>query len=179
MCPHCRTQLTPVTLSEEEENDPLQVYKNKAIWSIVPGEVARHIRESELENFDQITGIIIEEGVSAYIYVDGNRVAEISSGAYDFTSKWEIENILNQRTGGVPSEVWKKIVNFFRGKKVGEKIKLYGDLKEAKSLEDILHFVRKDSVVSIYLKLDKSFPLLFGMDASGKEYAPIDRKSVV
>lgn len=173
ICPHCRTQLSPVQKSEEEQNNPLQVYKNKAIWRIVPGEVARHIRESELDNFDQITGIIIEEGVSAYIYVDGTRVAELGSGAYEFTSKEEIDKILNERVGGLKnSKVWQWVVGLIKGKKVSDKVKLHEELKDAKSLEDVLHYMRQDSVVSIYLKLDKSFPLLFGIDGDNK-YQPI------
>ena len=173
ICPHCRTQLSPVQKSEEEQNNPLQVYKNKAIWRIVPGEVARHIRESELDNFDQITGIIIEEGVSAYIYVDGTRVAELGSGAYEFTSKEEIDKILNERVGGLKnSKVWQWVVGLIKGKKVSDKVKVHEELKDAKSLEDVLHYMRQDSVVSIYLKLDKSFPLLFGIDGDNK-YQPI------
>ena len=173
MCPHCRTQLSPVEKTEEERNSPLEVYKNKAIWKIMPGEVAYHVRESELENFDQITGLIIEEGVSAHIYVDGNRVAKLSSGFYEFTSQWEIDKILNERTRGIPSKIWKTIVEFFKGEKVGDKIKLYGDLENAQSMEDILRFIRKDSVISIYLKFDKSFPLVFGAEESTDAYKPI------
>ena len=173
MCPYCRTQLSPVQKSEEEQNNPLQVYKNKAIWRIVPGEVARHIRESELDNFDQITGIIIEEGVSAFIYVDGTRVVELGSGAYEFTSKEEIDKILNERVGGLKnSKVWQWVVGLIKGKKVSDKVKVHEELKDAKSLEDVLHYMRQDSVVSIYLKLDKSFPLLFGIDGDNK-YQPI------
>ena len=179
MCPYCRTQLNPVEKSEEEKNSPLQVYKNKAIWRIVPGEVARHIRESELDNFDQITGIIIEEGVSAYIYVDGTRVAELGSGAYEFTAKEEIEKILNERIGGARhSQIWKWVVGLIKGKRVGDQVKLHEDLKEAKSLEDVLHFLRQDSVVSIYLKLDKTFPLLFGIDQNNN-YQPIPVRSQI
>ena len=169
MCPYCRTQLNPVALSEEQKNNPLQVYKNKAIWSIVPGEIARHIRESELDNFDQISGIIIEEGVSAYIYVNGTRVAELSSGAYEFTSKEEIEKILNERVGGFKqnlSKAWKWVVGLFVGKHLSEQVQIGKGLGDAKNLEDILGYLRQDSVVSIYLKLDKTFPLLFGADQS-------------
>ena len=174
MCPHCRTQLSPAQKTEEERNNPLQVYKNKAIWKIVPGEVAYHVRESELENFDKITGLIIEEGISAYIYVDGTRIAELSSGAYEFTSKEEIDKILNERVGGlVHSKPWEWIVALFKGKRVGDKVNLQEDIKDAKSLEDILHYMRKDSVVSIYLKLNKSFPLVFGVEENGNGYQPI------
>lgn len=169
MCPYCRTQLNPVEKSEEEKMNPLQVYKNKAIWSIVPGEIARHIRESELDNFDQISGIIIEEGVSAYIYVNGTRVAELSSGAYEFTSKEEIEKILNERVGGFKqnlSKAWKWVVGLFVGKHLSEQVQIGKGLGDAKNLEDILGYLRQDSIVSIYLKLDKTFPLLFGADQS-------------
>ena len=175
MCPYCRTQLNPVGKSEEEKNSPLQVYKNKAIWRIVPGEVARYIRESELENFDQISGVIIEEGVTAYIYVNGTRVAELSSGAYEFTSPEEIDRILNERVGTLKEKIsqkWKAIVNLFIGKRVGDKVQIRKELGDAKNLEDILAYLRQDSVVSIYLKLDKTFPLLFGVD-QGNNYQPI------
>lgn len=168
-CPHpnCHCQLTPVEKSEEELSSPLEVYKNKAIWKIVQGEVARHIRESELENFDQITGIIIEEGVSAYIYVDGQRVAELNSGAYEFTSKEDIEKVLNEYTGGIKNKIsnaWKCVVALVKGHRIGDQIKSNEDITNIDSLENILHHLRQNSVVSIYLKLNKTFPLVCDVD---------------
>lgn len=174
MCPYCRTKLSVVEKTDEEKTNPLQVYKNKAIWNIVPGEIAYHVRESELENFDQISGIIIEEGVTAYIYVDGTRVAELSSGAYEFTSREEIDKVLNERVGGlVNSSAWKWVVGLIKGKRIGDTIKEVPNISDVKSLEDVMRYARKDSVVSIYLKLNKSFPLLFDCNDKG-EYQPFE-----
>ena len=162
-CPHCHITLTPSKMSKEEQNNPLQIYKNKAIWNIVQGEVARRIRESELNNFDQITGIIIEEGVSAYIYVDGNRVAELNSGTYEFTAKEDIEQVLNEHAGGIKiniSNAWKWVVGLVKGRRISDQIKSNEDITTINSLENVLHYLRQDSVVSIYLKLDKTFPLV-------------------
>lgn len=183
-CPYCKTELKSTMDSPEVKQSPLQVFKNKAIWSIVPGEIAYHVRESELDNFDQISGIIIEEGISAFIYIDGTRVAELGSGAYEFTSKEKINQLLNTHLEGTGlidtiKQSWRAIVSLVTGKKVGKNVSPDVDLHDVKSVEDVIKYLRKDSVISIYLKLNKTFPALFGLKPGTTQYAPLAIRTAI
>ena len=64
--------------------DGIEVVRGRAIWNIQPGEVARRIKESELEEVEKLKGIIVQEGCSALIFANGELVASLSSGAYLF-----------------------------------------------------------------------------------------------
>lgn len=64
--------------------DGIEVVRGRAIWNIQPGEVARRIKESELEEIEKLKGIIIQEGCSALIFANGELVTTLSSGAYLF-----------------------------------------------------------------------------------------------
>ena len=122
-CPKCRTKLKDNT-TKAEERSPFTIVKNKAIWRIEKGEVARHINEAEFTNFEHVSGLIINEGVSAVICLNGKKVKELSGGIYDFVSSAEIEHILNQRVlnnesvCGLSKLAWRAIVRAWCGKKV-------------------------------------------------------------
>ena len=64
--------------------DGIEVVRGRAIWNIQPGEVARRIKESELEEVEKLKGIIVQEGCSALIFANGELVTSLSSGAYLF-----------------------------------------------------------------------------------------------
>lgn len=64
--------------------DGIEVVRGRAIWNIQPGEIARRIKESELEEVEKLKGIIVQEGCTAVIYANGEQVASLSAGAYLF-----------------------------------------------------------------------------------------------
>lgn len=64
--------------------DGIEVVRGRAIWNIQPGEVARRIKETELEEVEKLKGIIVQEGCSALIFANGELVTSLSSGAYLF-----------------------------------------------------------------------------------------------
>lgn len=64
--------------------DGIDVVRGRAIWNIQPGEVARRIKESELEEVEKLKGIIVQEGCTALIFANGELVTTLSSGAYLF-----------------------------------------------------------------------------------------------
>lgn len=91
-CPKCGTNLkaaapspvtAPTTPPAGEGND-LQLVRGRAIWNIQVGEVAHVVRESELAGANDLKGIIVPEGCSAMIYVDGQMVSVMQSGTYTF-----------------------------------------------------------------------------------------------
>lgn len=185
-CPHCKAELQSggsIKNTANADSNPLLVYKNKAIWKIAAGELSYHVRESELENFDEISGLIIEEGVKAYIYVDGTRMAELSSGAYEFVSQEEIDKILethipNSGLGGTISGAWKAFVRLFTGKKVGNNIKDDG-LNSLKTLEDVAKHIRQGHIISIYLHVTKENSLLFDINPSTERYQPMTIRTAI
>ena len=67
-----------------EAVDGVDVVRGRTIWNIQPGEVARKIKESELEEIEKLKGIIVQEGCSALIFANGELVSTLSSGAYLF-----------------------------------------------------------------------------------------------
>lgn len=173
-CPKCRTRL-------EKKESPFTMVKNKAIWRIEKGEVARHIDEAEFVNFEHVSGLIINEGVTAVICVNGKKVKELSGGIYDFVSPAEIEYILNQRVlngrsvCGCSKLLWRSIVRAWCGKKVGEVVK--DDTNDKlKTIDDVVRSLNEKSFISVYLKLDRAFPVLCGTK-NGSDFLPITIKT--
>lgn len=183
-CPKCRTNLkdkAAFAKTKVQEHSPFSIVKNKAIWRIEKGEVARHIDEAEFVNFEQVSGLIINEGVTAVICVNGKKVKELSGGIYDFVSPAEIEYILNQRVlngksvCGFSKLAWRSIVRAWCGKKVGDVVK--DDTNEKlKTIDDVVRSLNEKSFISVYLKLDRAFPILCGTK-NGSDFLPISIKT--
>ena len=68
----------------QEAIDGVDVVRGRAIWSIQPGQIARKISERELEEIEKLKGIIVQEGCQAIIFANGELVATLSAGAYQF-----------------------------------------------------------------------------------------------
>ena len=144
--------------------------KNKAIWQIVPGEVARHITPQEFEVVsDSLEGVLIEQGTSAIIYVDGQEVAQLASGLYTFATekvtqqvteeilkdeKKEKDNLFRRTIG--------RVVRFFMGTKKGEEAEKREERKNR--IKTITRRITGQSVVSVYLKADREFSATFGAE---------------
>lgn len=183
-CSKCRTNLkdkAAFAKTKVQEHSPFSIVKNKAIWRIEKGEVARHIDEAEFVNFEQVSGLIINEGVTAVICVNGKKVKELSGGIYDFVSPAEIEYILNQRVlngksvCGFSKLAWRSIVRAWCGKKVGDVVK--DDTNEKlKTIDDVVRSLNEKSFISVYLKLDRAFPILCGTK-NGSDFLPISIKT--
>ena len=75
----------PVVISDVI--DDVDVVRGKAIWNIQRGEIARRISESEFAEIEKLKGVIIQEGCTAVVYVDGEQIGLLSGGAYTFPKK--------------------------------------------------------------------------------------------
>lgn len=75
----------------QEAIDGIDVVRGRAIWSIQPGQIARKISERELEEIEKLKGIIVQEGCQAIIFANGELVATLSAGAYQFFKSVEEE----------------------------------------------------------------------------------------
>ncbi len=82
--------------------DELAVVEHKATWGIQRGQIARRITERELDAVDGLNGVIIQQGCSAMIFVNGNLVKVMDAGAYQLQVKSDqemkklIESLTNQ-----------------------------------------------------------------------------------
>lgn len=172
--------------------DGIDVVRGRAIWNIQPGEIARHIKESELEQIEKLKGIIIQEGCTALIYANGELVASLSSGAYLFYKSLEeekaalkkaIDEAENQmseaekrkkdeqrrtqpgfRELGVFGEVGKAI-GWVGRILFGEKKK--GEQERKKRQIDyakILSRLTQPPVLSVYIVSNRHIPMTFGGD---------------
>lgn len=75
----------------QEAIDGVDVVRGRAIWSIQSGQIARKISERELEEIEKLKGIIVQEGCRAIIFANGELVATLSAGAYQFYKSVEEE----------------------------------------------------------------------------------------
>jgi len=138
--------------------------KGRMYWNVQPGQVARVITEAEFETYNQIRGVIVPEGTTAYIRANGRTVASISGGSYEF---------VNVADSQVP-KVWKMILGLFAGRKEtqpsSEEEALYMHQQRV-----ILENAKQGASFSVVILLDKAFPLMIG----AKHGNPEDCKAFV
>ena len=77
--------------------DDVDVVRGKAIWNIQPGQIARRISESEFAEIEKLKGVIIQEGCTAVVYVDGEQIGLLSGGAYTFPRKTTEQKLEDRR----------------------------------------------------------------------------------
>lgn len=159
--------------SPEDFSKEISVIKNKIVWNIPVGEIAYRISEKEMETLLNATGIVVDEGVTAYIYIDGRVAAEIHGGTYDFVSNEELQRKLNARFGGMADKlknVWKVITRFWVGTSTQERINQQNNVANASSIDEVVASIRKDASYSVILKVDKEFPLVFETTINTSQY---------
>lgn len=71
--------------------DECAIVEHKAIWGIQRGQIARRITERELDAVDGLNGVIIQQGCSAMIFVNGELVKIMEEGAYKLQVKSDAE----------------------------------------------------------------------------------------
>lgn len=147
---------------------------NKGSWVIAPGEIVRHISESDFANITHLSGIIIQPGVSALIYSDGREIAHITSGQYDFVSEADIDDIANTRINdwgsvrGAGVNIWRAFTRVMLGRKVGDTEQEFN--RTLHSRQEIIKHLNSTSNISLYLKVDRPFPVLLGYDPNKSEH---------
>ena len=67
--------------------DDVEVVRGMAIWNIQRGQIARRVSESEFAEIEKLKGVIIQEGCTAVVYVDGEQIGLLSGGAYTFPKR--------------------------------------------------------------------------------------------
>jgi hypothetical protein len=146
--------------------DAAAIVRNKAIWKLQQGELARHIAPDEWQYVaEHLSGIVIEEGTSAIIYIDGQEVAQMGSGMYVFDDKHaeaaeiEAQNRENEHKGFL-SRLRDNLYRFFTGHKREESTSERNARR--RRVQDIMARLKKDTIIDVYLKSDRIFPAIFG-----------------
>lgn len=136
-CPHCGESLV-----KEDNNTNLpdandfSIVKERAIWNVQKGEIAHLIKETELINTDGLKGVIVQEGCTAIVFMNGIITSIMQAGIYSFPTKEPTPAIrpvvpsepkagdrTNDFTGFANGEsaIGRGIRNFLFGKKKDEK----------------------------------------------------------
>ena len=153
-------------VNSDYTTDAAAVVRNKAIWKLQPGELARHIAPDEWCYISEhLEGLVIEEGTSAIIYIDGQEVAQMGSGMYVFDNKHtaaaelEAERRKHERQGFF-SRLADGIYRFFTGHKREESTSQREERR--RRVQQIMGRLKKDTMIDVYLKSDRVFPTIFG-----------------
>lgn len=85
-----RRRATTVELQDINQEE-LSIVEHKAIWGIQRGQIARRITERELDAVDGLNGVIVQQGCSVVVFIDGEFVKIIDSGAYSLSVKSDSE----------------------------------------------------------------------------------------
>ena len=154
---------TPVVA--EKNSDALGRVKDRIFWNIQAGELARRFNETQLAENDSAKGIVINEGTTAFIKANGELIAELHGGAYDFLEPEKLKKVLEKREGGAASGIksgFTFLSNLILGEKVKDKINRNEnviDPKKENTISTVIEGMKKNKLFSITLKLDKSFML--------------------
>ncbi len=195
-CPKCRCrvdeqQSTPsvslqtnsygTTNSSADNPNPVkgETVKNKAIWTLSPCEIVRHITEKELAEMDAVSGVLIEQGVTAIIYTDGKLVERMDGGVYNFINNGDIDFLTkgiqqSYADSSFMKRLWKGICNLFSSKKEGADDAANG--KSGMTVDEAIRKLTERSLFSVYLIRTGAFHAMFGsrMGNEGRmEFAPI------
>lgn len=172
--------------------DNLDVVRGKAVWSIGPGQLARRVSETEFAQLDNLRGVVIQEGVTAVISVDGQMMGMLSGGYYEFASKTvkekaeakadkeiqedkETEGIL-EKAGNIGRRVWRFLTGQ-RGKEKAEERK-----RRKERVKKNIQKITANSTVNVTLISNRVFELLFGstIDQQGNaDFIPMTIKTKV
>lgn len=154
------------TVNSDYTTDVAAIVRNKAIWKLQPGELARHIAPDEwVYVSEHLEGLVIEEGTTAIIYIDGQEVAQMGSGMYVFdnkhatTAEMEAERRKHERQGFF-SRLADGIYRFFTGHKREENTQQREE--RHRRVQQIMGRLKKDTIIDVYLKSDRVFPAIFG-----------------
>lgn len=82
----------------------VSLVSGRAIWDIQKGQIARLITEAEFANADGLKGVIVQEGCTAMVFIDGQMMSLMQAGCYTFPAKTEAEMQLEQRQRELDAE---------------------------------------------------------------------------
>ena len=188
-CPHCGESLI-----KEDNNTNLpdandfSIVKGRAIWNVQKGEIAHLIKETELINTDGLKGVIVQEGCTAIVFMNGIITSIMQAGIYSFPTKEptpairpvvpsepKVEDKPNDFTGFAngASAIGRGIRNFLFGKKKDEKPEQHE--KRVEHTKEKINKLPDLKTCRIYIVSNRLFNLFFDLqvDEEGNyDFAP-------
>jgi len=170
--------IQPVQRQEQAKqvsNTPINgvdVVSRKAVWSIAPGQLARRVSEKELADCSAVNGVVIQDGVTAAVFVDGQLTSVMDGGLYQFNPEKVIERtrtiVNSEKTNPVAEKqsLGKRVSSFFTGL-IGAKKHAEKPDKAERRVEAWKEMERESvrrTVVSIYLISNRLFQMAFGFE---------------
>ena len=160
-CGHRLDQPTsPIVRNETTEAKPagnqlpsdMSESKGRIYWNVQPGQVARVITETEFESYNQIRGVIVPEGTTAYIRANGKTIASIGGGSYEFVNAEQ----------SMLRKGWQFVLGLFKGQKEGQSVPSEQEVLYKHQQQVILENAKQGAAFSVVILLNKAFPLLIG-----------------
>ena len=188
-CPHCGESLI-----KEDNNTNLpdandfSIVKGRAIWNVQKGEIAHLIKETELINTDGLKGVIVQEGCSAIVFMNGIITSIMQAGIYSFPTKEptpairpvvpsepKVEDKPIEFTGFAngASAIGRGIRNFLFGKKKDENPEQH--VKRVERTKEKISKLPDFKTCRIYIVSNRLFNLFFDLqvDEEGNyDFAP-------
>lgn len=127
--------------------DVVQTSSQHIYWTIQQGQIARVITPQELAAYQNAKGVIVSEGTTAYVRVDGETVAKLSGGVYEFKTA-----LVKTKDGNALQKAWGFVEQLFEKKP---------DPSEEEKKALLLN-LQKAAAFSIIILVDKAFPTLVG-----------------
>lgn len=127
--------------------DVIQTSNHHIYWTIQQGQIARVITPQEMSAYTNAKGVIVSEGTTAYVRVNGKTVATLSGGVYEFK-----DGIAKTEGGNAIQKAWNFVTRLFEKKPKPEE-------EEQKAL---LLNLQKAAAFSVVVLVDKAFPVLVG-----------------
>lgn len=133
---------------QQPASDDVVQTSNKLIyWTIQTGQVARVITPQEMAAYSNAKGVVVSEGTTAYVRVDGKTVATLTGGVYEFK-----EALAKTDEGNAIHRAWNFVKHLFEKKP---------DAAEEEKKAMIFN-LQKAAVFSIVILVNKAFPMLVG-----------------
>lgn len=159
-------ETTPQPTAKPATGD-ISTTRNYLFWQVQPGELARIIPESEFIEYSSAQGLIVNSGTTAYIYKQGELVTTLLGGKYNFVEQHELEQTLDQHTGGLAGGIKKVkrfLANLIFGQSVRQRVEQeeQKELLKANSLRQVIEYLNSDSLYSVVLVQNREFDLILG-----------------
>ena len=127
--------------------DVIQTSSQHIYWTIQQGQIARVITPQELAAYKDAKGVIVSEGTTAYVRVDGKTVATLAGGVYEFK-----QALVKTQDGNAMQKAWDFVSTLFERKPE----------QTEDELKALLQNLQKAAAFSIVILVDKAFPALVG-----------------
>lgn len=173
-CPKDGQKLEERSVEEQFRAD-LSVVRNKICWHMPPGVAAYCIDEADLESLLHVDGIVVNEGTTAYVYINGTLATTISGGVYNFIdiNDPEYQKRLTQRFGGVLQQIkgiWKVLTRFWVGTSLQDRIDDRQRIENYKTPDELEDAIRDNMVCSVILMANGEFPLILKTNLNNGYY---------